>query len=170
MILDPDDAERFFTLHKALTLFVNRRLKIAEPPAKSQGLVALPPPQRLKVRDALVEHPDLIDAFVRENPSKLEPDDLAVVRSWKDLVAGEFYVLRFLKKHTIFLTAKEPTVAYGVLGLSDPLDDVIDQPLPFYCKTVLLPFRDRIVHDGLLSGYNVIIGGNMTRKLNAAKE
>ena len=168
MILDPDDAERFFKLHKALTLFVNRRLKIVKPPAKSEVIVALPPEHRLKVRDALVKHLDLIDGFVEENPYKLDPDELAIVKSWKDLVAGDFYVLRFLKKHTVFLTAKEPTVAYGVLGLSDPLDEVIDQPLPFYCKTVLLPFRDRIVYDGLLSGYNVIIGSNMTRELNDA--
>jgi hypothetical protein len=169
MILDPDDAERVFKLHKALSLFVNRRLKLAKPPAGSaKVIVALPPEQRLKVRDALVEHLDLIDAFVEENPYKLEPDELAIVKPWKDLVAGDFYVLRFLKKYTVFLTAKEPTVAYGVLGLSDPLDEVIEQPLPFYCKTVLLPFRDKIVYDGLLSGYNVIIGGNMTRELNDA--
>jgi hypothetical protein len=168
MILDPDDAERFFKLHKVLTLFANRRLKIGKSPAKSEGIVALPPEKRLKVRDALVEHLDLIDAFVEENPHKLEPDELGIVGSWKDLVAGDFYVLRFLKKYNVFLTAKEPTVAYGVLGLSDPLDEVIDQPLPFYCKTVLLPFQGRIVYDGLLSGYNVIIGRNMTGELNDA--
>src|SRR4051812_35912990 len=80
MILEPDDAERFFKLHKALTLFVNQRLKIAKPPAKSEGIVALPPKQRLKVRDALVEHLGLIDAFVEENPYKLEPDDLEIVK------------------------------------------------------------------------------------------
>src|SRR6516165_3994686 len=174
MILAPDDCERFFKLHKALTLFVNRRLKVVEPPAKSEGIVALPPEQRPKVRDALLEHLDLIDDFVEENPYKLDPDELTIVQSWKHLVAGDFYVLRFLKKYTIFLTAKEPTVAYGVVALSDPLDEVIEQPLPFYCKTVLLPFRGRIVYDGLLSGYNLIIGSNMTRELNdaynAAKE
>jgi hypothetical protein len=174
MNLDPDDAQRFFKLHKALTLFVNQRLKIAKPPAKREGIVSLPPEERLKVRDALVKHLDLIDAFVKENPYKLDPDELGIVRSWKDLVAGEFYVLRFLKKYTVFLTAKEPTVAYGVVGLSDPLEEVIDQPLPFYCKTVLLPFQGRIVYDGLLSGYNLIIGSNMTRELsdayNAAKK
>ena len=118
------------------------------------------------MRDALVEHLDLIDAFVEKNPYKLNPDELAIVESWKDLVAGEFYVLRFLKKYTIFLTAKDPPLAYGVLGLTDPLSEVIEQPLPHYCKTVLLPFRDKIVYDGLLSGYNVIIGRNMTRDLN----
>src|SRR3954452_10042025 len=165
MILDPDEAERFFRLHKALSLFVSRRLKIAKPPARSKGIVALPPEHRLKVRDALVEHLDLIDAFVGEDPYKLDPDELDIVRSWKDLVAGDFYVLRFLKKYTIFLAAKEPTVAYGVLALSEPFEEVVVQPLPFYCKAVLLPFRGRIVYDGLLSGYDLIIGRNMTREL-----
>jgi hypothetical protein len=168
MILDPDDCERFFKLHKALTLFVNQRLKIAEPPAKSKGIVSLPPEQRVKVRDALVEHLDLIDGFVKENPFKLDLEELDIVGSWKDLVAGEFYVLRFLKKYTVFLTAKKPTVAYGVVALSESFEEVIDQPLPFLCKTVLLPFQGRIVYDGLLSGYNLIIGRNIAGELNDA--
>ena len=92
MILDPDDAGRFFKLHKALALFVNRRLKIAKSPAKSKGIVALPPGLRLKVRDALVKDLALIDVFVEENPYKLDPDELEIVGSWKDLVAGDFYV------------------------------------------------------------------------------
>jgi hypothetical protein len=167
MILDPDDSEQFFKLHKALMLFVNQRLKIVKPPAKSEKvIVALTPDDRLKVRDALVEHLDLIDAFVGENPYKLEPDELGIVRSWKDLVAGEFYVLRFLKKYTVFLTAKEPTVAFGVVALSEPFEDVIVQELPFLCKTALLPFQGRIVYDGVLSGYNLIIGSNIRRELN----
>jgi len=81
-------------------------------------------------------------------------------------VAGEFYVLRFLKKYTVFLTAKEPAVAYGVVALSEPFEDVIEQELPFLCKTVLLPFQERIVYDGVLSGYNLIIGSNIRRELN----
>jgi hypothetical protein len=168
MILDPDDAERFFKLHKALTLFVNQRLKISKAPAKSKGIVPLPHDQRLKVRDTLVEHLDLIDAFVEENPYKLDSEELGIVASWKDLVAGEFYVLRHLKKFTVFLTAKQPTVAYGVVALSEPFEVVIDQPLPFFCKTVLLPFQGRIIYDGLLWGYNLIIGRNMTTELNDA--
>jgi hypothetical protein len=169
MNLDPDDCERFFELHKALTLYVNQRLKVVKPPAKSaKEIVTLPPEQRLKVRDALLNHMDLIDAFVEENPFKLDPEDLGIVRSWKDLVAGEFYVHRYRKKYTIFLTAKEPTVAYGVVALSEPFEDVIQQELPYYCKTVLLPFKDRIVYDGLLSGFNVHFGRNIRRELNDA--
>ena len=169
MNLDPGDCELFFKLHKALMLFVNQRLKVVKPPAKSvKVILPLPPEDRLKVRDAFLKHLDLIDAFVEENPFKLDPEELDTVRSWHDLVAGEFYVFRHLKKYTVFLTAKEPTVAYGVVALSDPFEEVIDQELPFLCKTVLLPFQGRIVYDGLLSGYNLIIGSNIRRELNDA--
>jgi hypothetical protein len=169
MNLDADDCELFFKLHKALMLFVNQRLKVVKTPTRSaKVIVALPPEQRLVVRDTLLKHLDLIDEFVDRNPFKFNPEELDIVRSWKDLVAGDFYVLRFLKKHTVFLTATEPTVAYGVVGLSEPFEEVIDQPLPFLCKTVLLPFRDRIVYDGILAGYNLIIGSNIQRELNDA--
>jgi hypothetical protein len=33
-------------------------------------------------------------------------------------------------------------------------------------ETVLLPFKDRIIYDGLLSGYNISFGGGMKRMLN----
>ncbi|MFO0887842.1 MAG: hypothetical protein U0790_01720 [Isosphaeraceae bacterium] len=165
-ILDPDDGELFIRLHQALMLFVNKKRKIVKHNASSKEIVSLPFKQRLKVRDALVKDLGFIDAFVEENPYELGPDELEIVRSWKDLVAGEFYVLRFLKKHAIFLTTKEPIVAYGVVAVTEPLEDVIDIPLPFYCKTVLHPFKGRIVYDGLMQGYNVIIGRNMTRELN----
>jgi hypothetical protein len=169
MRLDPDDCRLFYRLHKALMLFVNRRLQLVQPPAAPAGeIIAFPPEDRLKLRDALLKHMDLIDAFADENPFQHSEEELRIVRSWKDLVAGDFYVLRFLKKYTVFLTAKEPTAAYGVVALSEPFEEVIDQPLPFFCKTVLLPFQGRIVYDGLLWGYHLIIGSNMTRELNDA--
>ncbi len=33
------------------------------------------------------------------------------------------------------------------------------------CRTVLLPFKGRIVYDGLLAGYNVTFGGGIRRRL-----
>ena len=35
-------------------------------------------------------------------------------------MAGQFYVYRYLKNYTVFLTTSEPVVAYGVLSLVDP--------------------------------------------------
>jgi hypothetical protein len=39
MILYPDDADRIFKMHKALSLFVGQRLNIAKLPARSKSVV-----------------------------------------------------------------------------------------------------------------------------------
>jgi hypothetical protein len=169
MLLDPPDAVLVFALHRALMLYVNDRLKIGDAPSGStDGFPSLGPELRLEVRDALAKRLDLIDDFVAENPYQLDSDDLAIVASWKHMVAGAFYVLRFLKKHTIFLQSTDPPVAYGVLGLSEPLSDVIKQRLPYLCQAVLLPFQGKIVYDSVLSGYNISFGGNINRLLRDA--
>ena len=117
---------------------------------------------------------DVINAFVSENPFNLSDDEREIVRSWKDLVAGEFYVYRCLTKYTVFLTAGEPVVAYGVLSLMDSFEDLVGHRLPHLCKTVLLPFQGRIVYDGLLAGYNITFGSGIRGRLkdsyNDAKE
>jgi hypothetical protein len=125
----------------------------------------MPTDQRIKLRDALVSSLDLIDAFAFENPFKLSDDERETVRSWRDLVAGEFYVYRILTKYTVFLTAEEPVVAYGVLSLRDSFEDLLGPRLPHLCRTVLLPFKGRIVYDGMLAGYNITFGSGIRRRL-----
>ena len=166
MRLDPHDLPVFYKLHKALMFFVNQRLGVVEKPLASPEQVAkLPPEGRIKLREALLENMDLIADFVSENPFKLSEDELEIVRSWKDLVAGEFYVYRCLSPYTVFLTTGEPVVAYGVLSLMDDFEDLIGPRLPHLCKAVLLPFKGRIVYDGLLAGYNVTFGSGTRRRL-----
>lgn len=167
MQLSPDDVERFFRLHRSLMFYVNRRLKVIDKklstPEKYSGL---PPETRLKVHKALLDHTDLIDAFAAENPFKFSDEDLEIVRSWKNLVSGTFYVFRYLKTHTIFLSSTEPVVAYGVLALFDPFEAVVGPHLPRMVETTLLPFKGKIVYDGLVSGDNVSFGAGIKRRLN----
>lgn len=66
----------------------------------------------------------------------------------------------------VFLSSADPPVAYGVVALSDPFKDVIGPYFPQMTETVLLPFKDKIVYDGLLSGYNISFGGGIKRMLN----
>ena len=166
MQLDSHDLHLFFKLYPALLCFVNQRLKLVEKPlARPEKVIKLPTEERIKLRDALVADMDLIDAFVSENPFKLPEVELEIIRSWKDLVAGEFYVYRCLTKYTIFLTTKEPVVAYGVLSLIDSFEDLIGFRLPHLCKAVLLPFKGQIVYDGLLAGYNITFGSGIRRSL-----
>src|SRR4051812_10640901 len=167
MLLEPHDVDLYFRLHRTLMFFVNQRLTvIPNNPDTPEEFAALPPEVRLKVRDAFLANVDLIESFVAENPARLPEDDLAIVRSWRHLVAGKFYVLRELKKYTVFLSTEKQPVAYGVLALSQPFEDLIGPYLPVLTQTALLPFKDKIVYDGLMTSYRISFGPGIRRNLN----
>ena len=148
-------------------VFVNHRLKVVPNRiATAEEFAALPPGIRLKVRDALNSNIDLIKSFVDENPGDFLEEELKIVDSWRHLIAGQFYVFRNLKKYTIFLSMTDPAIAFGVLALSQPFEDLIGPDLPVMTETVLLPFKDKIIYDGLMSSYRISLGPGMRRLLN----
>jgi hypothetical protein len=167
MLLEPQDVELFFKLHRALMFFVNQRLQVLpDDIASPDEFSSLSPQVRLKVRDAFLSHTDLIHQFVDENPAHLTSDELDIVRTWQHLVHGRFYVFRELKKYTVFLSTTSPAIAYGVLALSQPFEELIGPYLPVLTQTVLLPFKGVIVYDGLMSSYRISFGPGIRRNLN----
>jgi hypothetical protein len=174
MLLRPEEAHLFFKLHSSLMCFVNERLAIVPGALNPDGYRALSADLRLKIRNALLGNMNLVEMFVDVNPFKCSVDELNIVLSWKHQVAGKFFVFRNLKKHTIFLADGGSAVAFGVVALTDPFEELIGPYLPVFVETVLLPFKDRIIYDGLLGRYNVFFGGGTRRRLqesySAAKE
>jgi len=167
MLLPPQDAQLFFKLHRAFMFFVHQRLQVLPEKIESADhFSSLPPEKRLKVREALLNETDLIERFVNENPAGLSEEELDIVHSWRDLVAGEFILLRQLQKYAVFLDTKEPPTAYGVLALAQPFEIVVGVCLPVMTETVLLPFQGQIVYDGLLSSYNVSFGRGIRGSFN----
>jgi hypothetical protein len=117
--------------------FVNERLKvISDKVASPEEFACLSPEVRIKVRDALVTNLELIESFAVENASNLSEGELDIVRSWRYLVTGKFYVFRELKKYTVFLSTTSPAIPYGVLALSQPFEDWIGTYLPVLTKDV----------------------------------
>src|SRR5208282_663186 len=167
MLPPPHELGLLFRLHRTIMFFVNQRLKaIRNKLTSPEEFAALSPQVRLKVRDALNANLELIQSFVDENPAHLTADELDIVRSWRHLVHGKFYVFRELKKYTVFLSTTNPAIAYGVLALSQPFEDLIGPYLPVLTQTVLLPFKGMIVYDGLMSSYNISFGPGIRRNLN----
>ena len=162
MQLSPSECRIFYKLHPALMCYVNYRLKtLPDQPGDPAEFYALEAEKRVKVRDALHALPDLIDQFVQANPFGLDTEELEVARSWKCALVGSFYVFRYLKHYTVFLSSEGQPKAYGVLALADPMEDVIGPYLPVLTQTVLLPFKDRIVYDGLVASYPISFGGGI---------
>lgn len=167
MLLESQEVDQFFRLHRTLMLYVNQCLTvIADQPATPAEFGELPPEVRLKVRDALIANVALIESFVAENPARLPDDELDVVRTWRHFVTGEFYIFRDLKKYTVFLSTGDPAIAYGVLALSQPFEFLIGPRLPVLTRTVLLPFNGKIVYDSFMINYPISFGPGIRRSLN----
>jgi hypothetical protein len=166
--LSPQEAERFYRIWWPLLGYVNERRRLV---SRVIGQVVkggtLSIQEAAEIRDALWADDSLREAFVSANPARLSREDLEIVASWRYRVAGHFYVLRYLKKHTIFLGESKPPRAYGVLGLVSRIDAMIGPDLPVLVEAVLLPFGDKIIYDGLLTPYRIRFGPGICANLNA---
>jgi hypothetical protein len=163
MLLSREDAQLVYKLHCALMQFVMEQVPRAGDPAPVAAYQSLTAEQRQEVTKALLGRLDLIDAFVAANPARLADEELRIVSSWRYLVTGRFIALRQLKQHMVLLACDGKTTAYGVTGLVDSMERVIPKPLPAMIETVLLPFRGRIVYDGIVSTFNVEFGAGSRR-------
>lgn len=167
MLLEPNDSQLYFRLHRTLMFFVNQRLHLVPDGFdKPDDLKKLPPEVLARFRDAVIREPVLIADFVRENPAGLPDEELEIVSSWQHVVFGDFYIFRYLKKYTVFLSSGEPTIAYGVLALTDPIERFVGPYLPVLVQTALLPFKGQIICDGLLAPYHIAFGPGIRSSLN----
>ena len=72
MKLNTEEAELFFELTWALQFFVNRKKEVIPDIHSIQDFKELPQERRFQVREALYESPELIDAYVAQNPDEFD--------------------------------------------------------------------------------------------------
>lgn len=169
MRLSREDGLLFYKLYPALLFYANQMLKVAnEMASEFEQYLAVPAELRLKVRNELHAHREIIDEFVRENPANLAPDELAIVSDWKNAVVRTFFIFQYLKQYTVFLDDKEPPKAYGVIAVADPIQELLGLDLPILTQAVLLPFKGKIIYDGLLSSFRVSFGPGVRKRLDEA--
>lgn len=167
MKLSEEDIELFYKLHPALLLYVGKQKGIVSNVSTPDEFKQLPPEKIDNIRKALYKQTDVIDSFVRENPHNFSKEELEIILGWKNFVKGSFCLLQQLKNHAIFLDSDSPPKAYGVLGLYSMFEEMVPS-IPIMIKAVLLPFRGKIVYDGFLHSYNIILGGGIRRSFNDA--
>jgi hypothetical protein len=164
MKLSKQDADLFFELMWTLQYFINQKLRILSIIKTLEDYIACSTEEKLKVRQALYEQPELIDTFIDGNPRQFSEEKLEIVKAWKQFIAGDFYIERMLKKYTIFISSDNNV--YAVLALHDAFENMLYKgQLPVLVKAVLLPFKGKIVYDGLLQGYNIFFGSGISGDL-----
>jgi hypothetical protein len=166
MVLPPDQTERFYKIWWALLSYTNAQRHLVPDMPAQPAPKSIEPAKAHKIREALWADDSIRERFIAENSSQLPPADLEIVASWQYRVAGNFFVFRHLKKYTVFLHEGPPSRAYGVLGLTSPLNQIIGPYVPVLVQAVLIPFEDQITYDSLLAPYRITFGGGIKRNLN----
>lgn len=155
---------RFLGIHLSLIHFAGVEKGLIPPKMSLEDFKEVDAETKYPVREALYESPEYFDKFVQENPYDLSNEDLQVAGNFRHFKKGQFWLLKYLKKHAIFLDGH---FAYGVLSLNDPFEWFFGNNLPRMVETVLLPFEGKIVYDGMMMSRNILIGGNLTSSLKS---
>jgi hypothetical protein len=166
MKLSAEDTELFYKIQSALLLHVNRELKLAPAARSLDEIRNLELDDKIKIRDAMWKHDTLLDSFVEANPFKLDGRELELVGQWRrHRIEGRFLVVAYLKSHTVFFE-QVGQIPYGVCALQDDLQIILGSRLPVMVEAVLLPFKERIIYDGLISSYRITFGSGARRSIN----
>ena len=168
MQLSPEQVKRFYHIWFELLHYVHELRGLAPNFPDTPAAMSISPDDALLLRNALWADDSLLESFIATNPAGLPSADLALVASWKYRVDGKFFIVRHLKKYSVFLSEQPAAHAYGVLGLVSPIEDVVMYPLPVYIHAVLLPFEGQITYDTLLEPYSITFGPGIRSSLNDA--
>lgn len=161
MTLDKKDAKLFFDLYLPLLGFIRKQVgdtpELQRAEDQHQFLFCL--------REILCQKPNLLEKFISENPEKLNGRGLEIVKSWKNFVHGKFVYIGEKYKHPTFLSIKSGGKErfYEVVGITDPIHDLVVEWL--IVSSMLLPWEDKIIVDGLFAGSSTFLGPSFQRDI-----
>ncbi|MCL1914555.1 MAG: DUF6398 domain-containing protein [Eubacteriaceae bacterium] len=154
MVLNREDRTVFFSLYSDLLYYVNKKYGIVGHIADAAALLSNPA-QAITIRDQLFSNLHWFDEYIADFSSVLSADEFAMLSSWRDsFLKGKFYLMRYLSRHSVFMSTGEdsPAGLFGVWGLNKPVKELFPkQRLPMSINALLLPFKGKIIHDGLIA-------------------
>lgn len=165
MKLEKEKRKTFFEIYYPLLSFANKELNLFELESRNINIRDVPLDIMLEIRNNLFDNPEIIDDFIKKNPENFKGEKIEILEKWKNFVEGRFIVVKHLKKHTVFLEVEEPQRAYGVIGLEDEPEELIAST-PQLLQTVLLPFDENIIYDGIFGNFGLGFGSNMKKEVN----
>ncbi|MFH1405174.1 MAG: hypothetical protein ABIH21_03705 [Patescibacteria group bacterium] len=115
-----------------------------------------------EARDILYSNKQIIEDFIKDNSKKFNKEKLNIIKGWKTFIKDDFVLIRSLKKYSVLLTIKgRKARAYGILGITEPVVDVALYGIGTYLENIiLLPWKDKIIWDGLCIQKPIILGNN----------
>lgn len=164
MVLTNEEAEQFYDLWISLLDFVNQRYKLVKELYGMTSPKGLPLKSVASISSKLWENKDIIDEFVLSGFKKMDEEEIAIVSSWKRAIHGKFIVDRHMRKGSVLVSISNNEV-YVVKGIYSSWREMLEGgPMPQIVEATLMPFKDAIIHDGIVAPYNVCLNRNMSEQ------
>lgn len=144
-LVTEEEANLFYRSINGLLTYANRTLGIFD-----DGRIMLDGGDRRLmdqgsvVSEALWDHRELIDAYVRTNPLGVASDQLDVIRPWTYAVHDLFTCVSASREGTFYMNADR---IFSVAGVRSRPEEFV-HTVPSLMLLTLLPFRGGIVTDG----------------------
>lgn len=157
--LSPAECREFYQIWYGLMGFVNEwegivKDKIrAEYPNKVSDMIVH------KVREVVWEKPELIDAYISE--TQLPQEEIEILKLWRtNHKKGMFFILEYGPEYALAIDQNEEGQdrLYGIRGISNSIENILNRDLPTQIETVLLPFKGKIIYDSFISSLPVGFG------------
>lgn len=166
MRLSAEDAQAAYRLHWALMAYANRDARVVPRDVAPEDIGRQPMERAARLHEAWQKNPHVLEEFLARNPADLSPDELAIVASWRHRVSGTFVILRYLKPYAVFMSQEKEPHLYGVQSLHDSFQALMHgASRPIMVRATLLPFRGRIIYDGILGLCSVTFGPGLRARL-----
>jgi len=90
----------------------------------------------------------VIENFIHAN-NDLSVAAIQLLKSWKKRLRANFVVVAYCPQYAVFYSVDDYKF-YGVVALTDGFDVMLPYKLPVFLETILLPYNEYIIWDGLV--------------------
>jgi len=163
MKLDEQDYCQYLNIQPKLIYYAGIEQKCISKNTTLDDFMNSSAQEKYPAREALYDNIHLIDQYIEEHSGTLSEEEINIIKDFKDFRRGKFYITKFTKTHALFM---DEEYVFGVLALGDPFDFFWDKKdLPALIETVLLPYKGKIIYDGIFLSSPISFGRGISNSL-----
>ena len=155
MRLNEEEYYKYLDIHPKIIYYVGKRKRLIPNSITLEEFMNYSAEDKYPIRNAMYENIHMLNDYIQENSENLSEEDKEIIRGFKHFKQGTFCVIKLTKKYAYFLGDK---FVYGVHALNDPFQSFWGNNLPIMVQAVLLPYKGKIIYDGIISNYSIHFG------------
>ena len=164
MTLSDKDFKDYIETHLDFLFYVGRQTGILHESVDFKAFKKLETKIKFKCREGFLSNPELLNNYLEKEFENLETEKIKILEGFKKKISGDFVILKYLKDYAVLIDL-EKSKCYLVKALGDKFEKLITET-PKMVRTTILPFKDKIIYDGFLEPYGMVIGQGIRRDLN----